>query len=285
MKSTRRPEVEADGAPQVCVLLEPQAPLASQAAHELADRLQLPLLAAADIAAHQLVLAPTAQGLELREGDAPTRRGVKVDFRGRAVTAQSRRRPGHSVAGQPLLRAVGRGSGRVFDATAGFGDDAILLASLGRLVTAVERSPVVAALLEDGRQRALADTQLRESAERLTVRCGDSRALLAALPAGHDVIYLDPMFPPKRRASALPRRPLQLLRRLVGEDPDADALLEAALASGVRRVVVKRSHAAPPLGGRPSSSHAGKLVRYDVYELQPRRSSRGAARDATEAGA
>lgn len=267
--------MKIDDAPEVCVLLDSEDPRASLAAHALAERLGLEALSSGDIGADRLVLAPTDEGLELREGTAPLRRGVKVDFRGRAVTAGSRRRPGHAAAGQPLLRAVGRGSGRVFDATAGFGDDAILLASLGREVTAAERSPVVAALLEDGRERALADPELRAGAERLRVRSGDSRRLLMELPEVHDVIYLDPMFPPKRRASALPRRPLQLLRRLVGEDPDAAELLEIALASGARRVVVKRSHEAPPLVDAPSESHSGKLVRYDVYQIHPAAPARG----------
>ncbi len=55
--------------------------------------------------------------------------------------------------GQAIAKAVGLKAGvalDVIDATAGLGRDAFVLASLGCHVTLVERSPVAAALLEDG---------------------------------------------------------------------------------------------------------------------------------------
>jgi 16S rRNA (guanine1516-N2)-methyltransferase len=45
------------------------------------------------------------------------------------------------------------------------------------------------------------------------------------------VIYLDPMFP-HREKTALVKKEMRLFRPLVGDDPDAPALLQAALASG-----------------------------------------------------
>ena len=53
---------------------------------------------------------------------------------------------------------------------------------------------------------------------------------------------------------------------LVGDDPDAPALLEAALALATHRVVVKRPRKAPCIEG-PKPSHAldGKSSRYDIY--------------------
>lgn len=249
----------------VCVLLEDGDPQLCQRARALAERLALPLREAEEIDANALALVLTGGGLELRDGEAPRTRGVRVDFQPRSITARTRGRPGHAAARQPLLRAIGRRSLRVFDATAGFGDDAIALASVGRRVLAVERSPVVAALLEDGRERALADAALSLCAQRLELRCADSRELLAALSEPPDAVYIDPMYPPKRSRSALPRRQIQLLRRLVGDDRDAGDLLAIALACGAGRVVVKRSPRSPPLGGEPTTSYTGKLVRYDVY--------------------
>jgi len=66
--------------------------------------------------------------------------------------------------------------------------------------------------------------------------------------------------------SALGRGELQRLRRLVGEDEDADELLAAALAVARRRVVVKRPSRAAPLGGRaPHLISRGASTRFDVY--------------------
>ncbi len=256
--------------PAVRVLLETADPSRRDRAAELARRLGLALCEPEDIGCDEVILALSADGLELRGGDAARQRGVRVDFAVRSLAAAGR--PGHAVRSQPLLRAVGRRSGRVFDATAGFGDDAIALASSGYHVTAVERSPVVAALLEDGLTRALADPRLRAGALRLELHCGDSRELLSALAQPPDVVYMDPMYPIDRSKSALPRRQIQLLRCLVGEDDDAGELFETALACGARRVVVKRPRRASPRPGPLADSHTGKLVRYDVYHgSAPRR--------------
>lgn len=56
-----------------------------------------------------------------------------------------------------IAKAVGVQPGirpRVLDATAGLGRDGFVLASLGCEVTLVERQPLIAALLEDGLERA-----------------------------------------------------------------------------------------------------------------------------------
>lgn len=158
-----------------------------------------------------------------------------------------------------LARAVGPRSRYVVDATAGWGGDTLLLYEMGYRVTAIERQPLLAALLRDGFRRlhgpGLTAPEVME---------GEARDLLGQLQQVPDCIYLDPMFPPKRRASALARRELRLLRELTGDDPDASELLNTALASAPR-VVVKRPDHVGHLGRRPDVSFAGKLVRYDVY--------------------
>ena len=76
-------------------------------------------------------------------------------------------------------------------------------------------------------------------------------------PSPPHVCYLDPMFPPRTKSSAVKKK-MQLLQGLLGEgSEDADqegrveeerALLHVALALAQRRVVVKRPIHAPPLG-------------------------------------
>lgn len=164
---------------------------------------------------------------------------------------------------QPLGRAVGRKTGTVVDATAGWGDDTRRLCAMGYSVTAIERNPVMAALLENAADRA----RLSGRDNIPDIVAGDAIEHLAAHPGRWDCVYLDPMFPPKPRASTLARRPMRLLRELAGDDADKPRLFEAARAGASKRIVVKRpDHAAPMFPGA-AEVISGKLVCYDVYHL------------------
>ena len=76
-------------------------------------------------------------------------------------------------------------------------------------------------------------------------------------------VHIDPMFPAKRKA-ALPPKDMQLLRKLVGPDKDAEELVEIARLLAPR-VAVKRPRKVPPLVPGPNAVIRGKLARYDVY--------------------
>ncbi|MFN0136581.1 MAG: class I SAM-dependent methyltransferase [Phycisphaerae bacterium] len=168
-----------------------------------------------------------------------------------------------------LFDAVGfkRGRPSVIDCTAGLGSDAFRLAYHGARVVAIERSSIVFALLHDGVERALREPEIREKlGDRLCIVQGDANQYLQSLAEGDrpDVIYLDPMYPPKSK-TALPKVEMRVLRQLVGDDLDASDLLAVALRVARQRVVVKRHRNAEPLGPRPTHDHCDKTTRYDVY--------------------
>lgn len=152
---------------------------------------------------------------------------------------------------------------RAVDATAGMGEDALLLAAAGWEVVLVERDPVIAALLADCLQRARADERLAAAASRMRLEVGESTLLLPRLAQAPQLVYLDPMFPAKGKA-ALTKKKLQLFQMLEPPCTQEGELLQAALAAAERKVVVKRPLKAPPLAGaKPSSSVCGKTIRYD----------------------
>ena len=78
------------------------------------------------------------------------------------------------------------------------------------------------------------------------------------------VIYLDPMFPQKKKSS-LPRKEMVLFRSLVGDDTDSEELLQIALKTAKERVVVKRPLKSAPILKEPQHSFEGNSVRYDLY--------------------
>ncbi len=168
-----------------------------------------------------------------------------------------------------IAKAVGIQPGvrpTVVDATAGLGRDAFVLATLGCNVTMIERQPLIAVLLEDGFARAREDAVIALIVARMSLRVGDAiRILRTWNDEAPQVIYLDPMFP-HRDKSALVKKEMRLFRPLVGDDQDADELLEAALALASHRVVVKRPRKAPAIaGGKVSFSLEGNAGRFDVY--------------------
>ena len=215
----------------------------------------------------ELLLIVTEARLELRESGRRIGGPVYVDFVG--GTTGYRRRSGRS-RNQAIGRAIGlrSGVGTVIDATSGLCRDAFLLACLGCRVTAIERSAVVAALVRDGLERARAEskTDLNRVLDRITLVVGDARETLAGMTASSapDVVYLDPMYSEAGR-SALAKKEMRILRRLVGDDSDATQLLESARNVARKRVVVKRHRHAPPLAEMPALKFLGRSVRYDVY--------------------
>ena len=165
-----------------------------------------------------------------------------------------------------FAQAIGKKTKTVVDATAGWGQDSLSLFRMGYAVTSIERSPIMAALLADGFNRlSQLDwcRQLKLSPPKLIQ--GDAIDILNDLPEPPDCIYLDPMFPPRRKKSALAKKAIMVLRDLVGDDADKDDLFAVALKVTGKRVVVKSPDYAEPLGGKPNESFHGKLLRYDVY--------------------
>ena len=165
-----------------------------------------------------------------------------------------------------LARALGRKTRTVIDATTGWGQDSLHIFRMGYDLLCIERSPVMFELLTDG----LARLQQQDWMQRLNLHSprllqGDAIDLLDHLECPPDCIYLDPMFPPKRKKSALARKSMMVLHDLLGDDQDKELLFEAALKASGKRVVVKSPDYAEPLGGKPNESFQGKLLRYDVY--------------------
>ena len=159
----------------------------------------------------------------------------------------------------PMVRALGRSTVSVIDATAGWGQDMFLMWLMGYDVVAIERSPVVGALLLDG----LARLECYDPGPKYPlVEVCDAREYLACHHA--ECVYLDPMFAPRRKTSPLAKRRLRVLRELVGDDRDRALLFDAAWQAASRRVVVKRPNHA--ISWRtPDESFSGKLMTYDLY--------------------
>ncbi len=204
-----------------------------------------------------------ADGLALILPNQPKMRPLRVDFL--SPKLEHRRRHGGG-RGQDLVRACGihkNPEWHIIDATAGLGRDAYVLASEGARVTLLEHHPILAAMLMDGLQRA------RESANAVQ-RSILQRMEVHGLRAQQwqecaDVVYLDPMFPPRQKSAAV-KHDMQVLHQLAEPATDAVDLMAWAQQAARTRVVVKRPRLAPTLTEQtPSHQHIGQSNRYDVY--------------------
>ncbi|WP_425928792.1 class I SAM-dependent methyltransferase [Pseudomonas sp. NyZ201] len=231
-------------------------------AEQWAARLGLPL----DDAEAAFAVQVGVDGLQIQQLGPQSPGPVRVDF---LEGGAAHRRLYGGGAGQMIAKAVGIAQGvrpHVLDATAGLGKDAFVLATLGCRMQLIERQPLVAALLEDGLARAAGDEEVGPIVARMELLHGNSIERMRNWQGEPpQVIYLDPMFP-HRDKSALVKKEMRVFRPLVGDDLDAPALLEAALALATHRVVVKRPRKAPIIeGAKPSHSLEGKSSRYDIY--------------------
>ncbi|QRN41243.1 MAG: 16S rRNA methyltransferase [Neisseriaceae bacterium] len=168
--------------------------------------------------------------------------------------------------GELILKAVNlKKHNQIWDATAGLGRDAFVLASFGGEVTMFERNPMIAAMLWDGIRRAKNIKLLVDIVQRMHLIYGsilDDHLVLPKLP---EIIYLDPMFP-ERKKSACVKKEMIFLQKVVGEDSDCVQLFLRAKELGIPKIVVKRSKLAPDIEeGLINFSIKGQSTRFDIY--------------------
>jgi len=189
----------------------------------------------------------------------------------------------------------------VLDATAGACTDTWAMAAYGCKVLAFERSGCLHVLQTDALHQATALPETHVCASRITLVNADAGNWLQNLVShsiqddqgspnrlssitkasvakpsyrysAPDVIYIDPMYPHRKKSAAV-KKGMQTLQRLLGPDLDSQQLLDAALLAAasftIKRVVVKRPTGAELLNNsfsiEPAHSHESKNTRYDVY--------------------
>ena len=170
----------------------------------------------------------------------------------------------------PLIKALGKDfrEKRVLDLTAGWLKDSWRFLVHGISVTAFENQPLVYNFLNlslQAQMRNLQDQNLLNCLKLLNLKSEDSKEFLKTHTLSHyDVIYLDPMFPEKRK-SALASKEMQILQDIVGETQVGEDLLEVALNTQASRVIVKRPLHASPLANPVTFQSTSKSSRFDVY--------------------
>ncbi len=256
------------GALRIAVGAGDEDPSDLEWAAALAKRLNLPLLAPLDeasLAQWDFLLRFQDQRLSLSAlGQSPIQT-ISVDFDDASLLWRQKQ----SLRNESVVRAIGGSKSlplRIVDATAGLGQDSFILASAGFTVHMIEASPIVHALLEDGLRRGASSSRpaVSQACARLQLEQGDSGRVLSSM-AEVDIVYLDPMFPERRKAAKV-KKNMQVLQQLLEAAPPSEGLLQLARQKARRRVVVKRPRHSEWLEGeKPSMDISGKSSRFDIY--------------------
>lgn len=238
-------------------------PSCTTRAESIAHDLSLPLLNTAD-SSHDYFLLVTPDYIGIQANHSRSQ-PLYVDF---SSPKLAYRQSQASLRKETLARAIGLKPDDhpfIVDATAGLGQDSLILAGLGFKVTLLERSPIVHLLLQDGLERAKKTNPASHNLTLIHINA------ISWLQQQHtqppQVVYLDPMFPEKSK-SAQVKKEMQILQDIAGKDLDSEVLFNAALACATKRVVVKRPRLATFLSiKKPTFQLIGKSSRFDIYEL------------------
>jgi len=230
---------------------------------ELAERLQVPLYQTINPELTERFFLCWREGcLKLLDKELLKKGGLMVEIEPRRGEQRSWPAPKEGA----LAQAIGRKTKTVVDATTGWAQDSLHIFRMGYDLSCIERSPVMLELLRDAYHR-LEGLDWVKTLGLIAPKLldGDAIEILPQLKYAPDCIYIDPMFPAKRKKSALPKKSMLILRDLLGDDMDKKALFDKSMQTAIKRVVVKNPGYAEPLGGKPSASFGSKLLRYDVY--------------------
>ena len=211
-----------------------------------------------------LILSNTSSGIELT-WNKENRKSLSFHIDIHKVIKQLRTFPAPKQGA--FNQALGKKTRSIIDATGGWGGDTLLMCTQGYQVTIIERNPIMALLLADAMWR-LSRTDWANVNGVFIPKVVNQNAIdyfKASDNVNIDCVYLDPMFPPKKKKSAAVNKQMKLLQWLVGADHDASQLLESVATCGVKRAAVKRPSYAEPLYRKPSTQFSSKLVHYDVY--------------------
>lgn len=158
---------------------------------------------------------------------------------------------------------------KVLDATAGLGRDTFTLASRGHLITSIEKDVYIYLLLCDALNRASKIESISHIVKNITLLNLDSCDYILTTKHEFDCIYVDPMFPPRKKSTKV-KQGMQMLHEIAFNDESHNILLLKNILETrkANKVIVKRPINAEFLyTKKPSSQLKGKTNRFDIYSL------------------
>jgi len=195
---------------------------------------------------------------------------ICCDFSG--DTLQYRIKHGNNRS-SPLIRSITlskkpANETTILDATGGLGTDAFVIAAQGFRVTVLESNPIVFQLLKDGIRRGLKDAEISHIVQRMEIKQVDAYKYFQDITEAEksDIIYLDPMYPTKKRVKSNTKKEMSILRSLIGTSHDTYSMVESAKQAANHRVVLKRPFYSP-VDSKCDRTYKSASTHYDIYSI------------------
>lgn len=242
-------------------------PNEQEKAKELANLIHSPIIPFSDphCQSYEYLLILTSEYLGLQNPPSKKFDSFYIDFFSKQMQYRCKKA---NLKNEAIAKALGCKPSeklRIVDATAGLGRDSFILATLGYEVMMLERSPIIWALLQDALTRAkIKAPTIVNRLQLIYTNAIDWLNKLLHHQRPH-IIYLDPMFPPRKKSAAV-KKEMQILQKLVPDSKDLPLLLQVSRSKALKRVIVKRPKNADKIVDFAENfCIMGKTNRFDVY--------------------
>ncbi|KAF2074584.1 hypothetical protein CYY_004091 [Polysphondylium violaceum] len=232
---------------------------------------------------YELVLYVTNGGVSLNQVDQSTNNKtirklvnqISLDYTSGALGYRTER---GSNMKSPMIRAVKINKSlpdRILDVTGGLGKDAWIMATLGSHVTVVERNPILVYLMTRALDIAKAHPEYKDIAERMTIVHQDSVEYILqninklSQEEKPDVVYMDPMYPSKKKDKSSSKKDIIAIRLLVGGDRGDSTIIFALSKRLAKNKIVWKKPKYAMSTFEANHSFNSPDTRFDVYLTNP----------------
>ncbi len=158
----------------------------------------------------------------------------------------------------------------IFDATAGFGIDSLIMAARDHTVTMCEIIPNIYLQLTTNMTKLATNEFFAPLIKNLSIYNYNSTELLLEMNKTFDIIYYDPMFDARKIHKSLPKARSQFLRENAYHSQKQDEIdfLNTAVKYAKHKVIIKRHKNAPQVSDLQPNAHIiNNSVRFDIYQV------------------
>jgi len=155
----------------------------------------------------------------------------------------------------------------IIDTTAGFGKDAIIIASAGYKINIIEKNPIIIYILKKKMNFEYKYILKKNKIKNIKIIYGDARKILYKLKKDKypDIIYIDPFFL-KLKNSAIEKTYMFILKKISKSHINTTNELIKISEKRCKKIIIIKSHIKSKLLlDNPTYQIFGSRIKFDIY--------------------